>query len=61
MPKPAQPGSKCTGRCHIVPGAHQPSPLVPDLIICKFCKQVTKKGEMLPAVKKDASGEINQG
>lgn len=56
MPKPAQPGSTCTGRCRFMPNAHQPSPLVADLLMCRFCKQVTKKGESLPGTNKDSQG-----
>ena len=57
MPKPTQSGSKCTGRSHIVSGAHQPGLLVPDLLMCRFCKQVTKKGESLPGSKADGPGK----
>jgi len=51
MAKPAS-EIKCTGRCTINPtNAHQPSPLVANLLICRFCKQVTKKGDPLPGSK----------
>lgn len=48
MAKPTDSSSKCTGRCAINPDAYQPSPLVANLLICRFCKQVTKKGDPLP-------------
>ena len=32
----------------INPDAHQPSPLVATLLVCRFCRQVTKKGDPLP-------------
>ena len=59
MPKPPQSGSKCTGRCHIIPDAHRPSPLVADLLICRFCKQVTKKGDPLPGLKTNGQRETH--
>jgi hypothetical protein len=48
MEKPIDAGSKCTGRCSINPDAHKPSPLVASLLVCRFCGQITKKGEPLP-------------
>ena len=48
MAKPTESGSKCTGRRAINPNAHQPGPLVDSLLVCRFCKQVTKKGDPLP-------------
>ena len=51
MSKPTA-GSTCTDRCAINPtNAHQPSPLVADLLVCRHCKQVTKKGDPLPGTK----------
>lgn len=60
MPKPAQPGSTYTGRCRFMSNAYQPSPLVADLLICRFCKQVTKKGESLPGVKANGPGKAHE-
>lgn len=59
MPKPPQSGSTCTGRCRFIPNGHQPSPLVADLLICRFCKQVTKKGAPLPGSKADEPGKTH--
>jgi hypothetical protein len=33
------------------------SPLMADLLVCWFCKQVTKKGEPLPGSKADGQGK----
>lgn len=59
MVKPTRPG-RCTGRCEINPDAHQPSPLVPDILVCRFCKQATKKGEPLPGTSQEAPGTASQ-
>jgi hypothetical protein len=56
MAKPNRPG-RCTGRCEIDPDAHQPSPLVPEILICRFCKQTTRKGELLPGMQAETPGQ----
>lgn len=57
MPKPTQSGSSCTGRCHMLPNAHQTSPLVVDRLMGRSRKEATKKGAPFSGSKAEGPGK----
>ena len=42
---------RCIGRCARMPGAFRPSPLVPSILVCRYCGAQQQKESLLPVAR----------